>query len=113
SRSSPLSCYYLFYLFILLSPRPPKATLFPYTRSSDLYRAKTMTVDGRTFREGEDYLSIDGTSGTVYAGQLRSAPSDIIQGLLHGDRKSTRLNSSHSQISYAVFCLKKKTHHID
>ena len=54
------------------------------------YRAKTMTVDGRTFREGEDYLSIDGTSGTVYAGQLRSAPSDIIQGLLHGDKAAQK-----------------------
>src|SRR3989440_9865618 len=50
------------------------------------YRGKTMTVDGTTFREGEDYLSIDGTSGTVYAGQLRNAPSEIIQGLLHCDK---------------------------
>jgi pyruvate, orthophosphate dikinase len=49
------------------------------------YRAKTMAVNGAVFREGDDYLSIDGTSGTVYAGQLRSAPSEIIQGLLHGD----------------------------
>jgi len=54
------------------------------------YRAKTMTVDGTTFREGEDYLSIDGTSGTVYAGQLRSAPSEIIQGLLHGDKAARK-----------------------
>jgi pyruvate,orthophosphate dikinase len=54
------------------------------------YRAKTMTVDGTTFREGEDYLSIDGTSGTVYAGQLRSAPSEIIQGLLHGDKAAQK-----------------------
>jgi pyruvate,orthophosphate dikinase len=45
-----------------------------------------MTVDGTTFREGEDYLSIDGTSGTVYAGQLPNAPSEIIQGLLHRDK---------------------------
>jgi pyruvate,orthophosphate dikinase len=49
------------------------------------YRAKTMSVNGAVFREGDDYLSIDGTSGTVYAGQLLSAPSEIIQGLLHGD----------------------------
>src|SRR5437660_3181815 len=54
------------------------------------YRAKTMTVDGRTFSEGEDYLSIDGTSGTVYADQLRNAPSEIIQGLLHGDKIAQR-----------------------
>ena len=44
----------------------------------------TLTVGPRTFKEGE-YLSIDGTSGTVYAGQVKTAPSEIIQGLLHGD----------------------------
>src|SRR5438552_1813491 len=50
------------------------------------YRAKTMSVNGAIFREGENYLSIDGTSGTVYADRLRNAPSEIIQGLLHGDK---------------------------
>ena len=50
------------------------------------YRAKTMSVNGAIFREGENYLSIDGTSGTVYADQLLNAPSEIIQGLLHGDK---------------------------
>ena len=50
------------------------------------YRAKTMTVGKDVFREGEDYLSIDGTSGTVYAGQLPTAASEIIQGLLHGNK---------------------------
>jgi pyruvate, orthophosphate dikinase len=54
------------------------------------YRAKTMSVNGAVFREGNDYLSIDGTSGTVYAGQLRSAPSEVIQGLLHGDNIAQR-----------------------
>src|SRR6059036_4034438 len=50
------------------------------------YRAKTMSVNGAIFREGENYLSIDGTSGTVYADRLRNAPSEIIQGLLYGDK---------------------------
>jgi pyruvate,orthophosphate dikinase len=50
------------------------------------YRAKTMSVEGRAFREGEDYLSIDGTSGAVYAGQLPTEASKIIQGLLDGDK---------------------------
>src|SRR5213592_304991 len=54
------------------------------------YRAKTMSVNGAIFREGADYLSIDGTSGTVYADQLRNAPSEIIQGLLHGDKIAQR-----------------------
>src|SRR5213082_382706 len=54
------------------------------------YRAKTMSVNGAIFHEGENYLSIDGTSGTVYADQLRNAPSEIIQGLLHGDKIAQR-----------------------
>jgi pyruvate,orthophosphate dikinase len=49
------------------------------------YDKKTVTVAGQTFYEG-DYLSIDGTAGTVYAGQLKTAPSEIISGLLHGDK---------------------------
>ncbi|HJT79623.1 MAG TPA: pyruvate, phosphate dikinase [Chthoniobacterales bacterium] len=54
------------------------------------YRAKTMSVNGSVFREGDDYLSIDGTSGTVYAGQLPSAASEIIQGLLDDDKNAQR-----------------------
>src|SRR5690606_38320696 len=49
------------------------------------YDRKTVTVAGQTFNEG-DYLSIDGTSGTVYAGQIKTAPSEIISGLLNGDK---------------------------
>ncbi|HYT58534.1 MAG TPA: pyruvate, phosphate dikinase [Haliangiales bacterium] len=45
------------------------------------YQAKTLTASGQTFNEG-DYLSIDGTSGNVYAGQLKTAPSEVIQVLL-------------------------------
>ena len=54
------------------------------------YRAKTMTVGRTVYREGEDYLSIDGTSGTVYAGQLPTAPSEVVQGLLHGDKTAQK-----------------------
>jgi pyruvate, orthophosphate dikinase len=49
------------------------------------YEAKTATISGQVFNEG-DFLSIDGTSGTVYAGQIKTAPSEIIAGLLHGDK---------------------------
>jgi pyruvate,orthophosphate dikinase len=49
------------------------------------YDKKTVTVGGQTFKEG-DFLSIDGTSGTVYAGQLKTAPSEIIAGLINGDK---------------------------
>ncbi len=48
------------------------------------YDKQTVSVDGQTYKEG-DYLSIDGTSGTVYAGRIETAPSEIIAGLLHDD----------------------------
>ena len=49
------------------------------------YTAKTLTAGGQTFKEGVDYLSIDGTSGIIYAGEVKTAPSEVIQGLLHND----------------------------
>jgi pyruvate,orthophosphate dikinase len=49
------------------------------------YDKKTISVGGQTFKEG-DFLSIDGTSGIVYAGKLKTAPSEIISGLLNGDK---------------------------
>jgi pyruvate, orthophosphate dikinase len=70
------------------------------------YRAKTMTVDGTTFREGEDYLSIDGTSGTVYAGQLRNAPSEIIQGLLHRDKTARKSETYRNFTQLMDWCAK-------
>src|SRR5687767_2484204 len=53
------------------------------------YGSKTVSVDGQTFKEG-DFLSIDGTAGTVYAGQLATAPSEIITGMLHGDKAAQK-----------------------
>src|SRR2546430_17742782 len=78
--------------FFLMIRRPPRSTLFPYTT---LFRSAR--APGHP-REGPWDLA-DMDVGTV---PRRSA------GLRARDRKSTRLNSSHSQISYAVFCLKKK-----
>jgi pyruvate,orthophosphate dikinase len=49
------------------------------------YDKKTVTVEGQTYNEG-DFLSIDGTAGTVYAGQIKTAPSEIIAGLIGGDK---------------------------
>src|SRR2546430_13587590 len=72
--------------------RPPRSTLFPYTT---LFRS--LTVTGR--------LRLD--AGAVNA-VVRDGKSLLPIGVVEVDRKSTRLNSSHSQISYAVFCLKKK-----
>jgi pyruvate,orthophosphate dikinase len=49
------------------------------------YDKKSVTVGGKTINEG-DFLSIDGTAGTVYAGEIKTAPSEIIAGLIHGDK---------------------------
>src|SRR2546430_11360442 len=76
--------------------RPPRSTLFPYTtlfRSA--IRVGTVVTASDTFRA--DVGILDGRIVAV-AAEIEEPP----------DRKSTRLNSSHSQISYAVFCLKKK-----
>src|SRR5689334_24442186 len=82
--------------------RPPRSTLFPTRRSSDLH-----DVDPVRDLHRDRQLLLDQQDGDA---GLRD-PRDQLADLLHDqrrDRKSTRLNSSHSSISYAVFCLKKK-----
>jgi pyruvate,orthophosphate dikinase len=63
------------------------------------YDKKTASIAGQTFGEG-DFLSIDGTSGTVYAGQIKTAPSEIIAGLLHDDAqaKATEKFKNYAQL---------------
>jgi len=53
------------------------------------YDKKTVTISGQTFKEG-DYLSIDGTSGIVYGGQLKTSPSEIITGTINGDKAAQK-----------------------
>src|SRR4029079_19653249 len=53
------------------------------------YQARTVSVDGRTFKEG-DWMSIDGTAGKVFAGQVKTAPSEIVAGLLDGDEAAKK-----------------------
>src|SRR5690606_41621005 len=96
--------------FLLLRP-PPRSTLFPYTTlfRSFLYRAQVARQDMRElFRIGRRSLAIGVVvlSVCLVASQLLAAL--IPQPVVAQDRKSTRLNSSHVKISYAVFCLKKK-----
>src|SRR5256886_11787943 len=81
------SCYVLF--FFLMIRRPPRSTLFPYTT---LFRSLGRVAWRRAGEEQD------------VGGLARVRVPDLAA----VDRKSTRLNSSHSQISYAVFCLKKK-----
>src|SRR3712207_8750516 len=93
--------------------RPPRSTLFPYTtlfRSDGVRRPRRipMPVQLAEVEEGVDVEAIDRQHLAVLRlGIGRTAGGDERRGKV--DRKSTRLNSSHANISYAVFCLKKKT----
>src|SRR2546422_11655556 len=84
------------FFFFLMIRRPPRSTLFPYTT---LFRslAKLVTLEPEFFVRNR-------------TGDLMSRCTNDLNSvrMVLGDRKSTRLNSSHGYISYAVFCLKKK-----
>src|SRR5256886_11446460 len=88
--------YYYFFFFLMIR-RPPRSTLFPYTT---LFRSEVNALGWR-----QDLIAISESAASA----LRSGGASVESAAR--DRKSTRLNSSHSQISYAVFCLKKKKTH--
>src|SRR5688572_32445649 len=95
-----------------MTPRPPTSPLFPYTT---LFRSFVPLL---AFRDRELLGCGNGAGlvrerGRVLAGMARAPVSANPNDFEKQDRKSTRLNSSHSQISYAVFCLKKKNKNID
>src|SRR5437867_6418830 len=94
--------------FILIIPRPPRSTLFPYTT---LFRSEHLA--GRGQRKNGDRLGASRRGGVAKARRHHRPGAGGAQDrkpIAAGkrDRKSTRLNSSHRTISYAVFCLKKK-----
>src|SRR2546427_3780597 len=90
------------FFFFLMIRRPPRSTLFPYTT---LFRSSSSSV-GRQRPDGfGGHLARDLCREVGRRNVARLCPRPL------RDRKSTRLNSSHSQISYAVFCLKKKNRH--
>src|SRR2546427_8184820 len=87
--------------------RPPRSTLFPYTT---LFRSEEHTSELQA-EDGIRDLTVIGVQTCALdrkSTRLNSSHSQISYAVFCLDRKSTRLNSSHSQISYAVFCLKKK-----
>ena len=69
------------------------------------YNKKTVTVDGTTYSEG-DFLSIDGTAGTVYAGQIPTAPSEIVSGLVDGDKAAQATEKFKSYQQLMTWCAK-------
>src|SRR3989475_6658063 len=111
---STLFPYSILFFFFLMIRRPPRSTLFPYTT---LFRSRyTLEIPRAEVRMrlacawplliGLGTLALLATSHELLVPDRRIKLSRAaVRGL---DRKSTRLNSSHSQISYAVFCLKKK-----
>src|SRR5687768_18289731 len=91
-----MTSYCSIFFFFLMIRRPPRSTLFPYTT---LFRSQQFAAlpPSDESRHGERAV------GEAHRGVVEVALLQVIE-----DRKSTRLNSSHGYISYAVFCLKKK-----
>src|SRR5689334_24134996 len=103
-------------LFLLMIRRPPRSTLFPYTT---LFRSDgadeiagrsrgTPRIANRLLRRVRDFAEV--RADGVITRQVARDALELYE-VDEKDRKSTRLNSSHSSISYAVFCLKKKKYH--
>src|SRR5438132_11896234 len=93
SRTVVTILFFMFFFFFLIIRRPPRSTLFPYTT---------------LFRSGPSWRSprpVPPAPPPGQRGPCWTRPPTL-------DRKSTRLNSSHTVISYAVFCLKKKNKYI-
>src|SRR3712207_7607772 len=88
--------------------RPPRSTLFPYTT---LFRSKPEALVSRHAPEAEPRATLEAEPSAAERDGLHAVRSPLVGTFYRapapGDRKSTRLNSSHANISYAVFCLKK------
>src|SRR3712207_7844161 len=98
--------------FFLMIRRPPRSTLFPYTT---LFRSE---VDQRGHHrerdlDGRHHPAPGHPAADLEVGQALGLGLEAVGELARADRKSTRLNSSHANISYAVFCLKKKKYSVD
>src|SRR3712207_8958106 len=104
-------CAFINEIFFLMIRRPPRSTLFPYTtlfRSH--YSRSAFPALMEVMHSGRvDFVQVPYNAADVTVAQeVLPLAQDLGLGAI-ADRKSTRLNSSHANISYAVFCLKKKT----
>src|SRR5205807_10329681 len=107
--------FVFFFFFFLLTRRPPRSTLFPYTTLFRSVTAPTVLLDVKVWLKATLTVPVVVTGlltvmvwqpmVSVYVAPL---PEQPLASTAIRDRKSTRLNSSHLVISYAVFCLKKK-----
>src|SRR3712207_8565172 len=98
-----------FHFFFLMIRRPPRSTLFPYTT---LFRSNLLSATCQHFTPCVSLPEAPGLSETAHwypSCPQRGHLAMLCQVVIPLDRKSTRLNSSHANISYAVFCLKKNT----
>src|SRR3712207_9177901 len=96
----------VFFFFFLMLRQPPRSPLFPYTTPS-----RSSPVPAEFFAPVKAGTSVNAECGATSAtacDQRHHRPTERGRTRRLGDRKSTRLNSSHANISYAVFCLKKK-----
>src|SRR5690606_41893543 len=95
--------YYALHSFLLLMRPPPRSTLFPYTTLFRSFRRRIIEARRERAACGE---ACHRNSANRTLGSARDHHVGVVES--NEDRKSTRLNSSHVKISYAVFCLKKK-----
>src|SRR3712207_8177313 len=96
------------YDFVLMIRRPPRSTLFPYTT---LFRSTLAAQMVGSYGMGSHLVSYEAMNNGPHSPNIVAKVLSQDDG--RQDRKSTRLNSSHANISYAVFCLKKKKDDID
>src|SRR3712207_8196599 len=108
----------MFFFFIIIR-RPPKSTLFPYTplfRSQPSTGGNVGTLSGGKLTlngtAASDVITLTLAGSTLTAKRGTATQNFPLASVTSIDRKSTRLNSSHANISYAVFCLKKKKQYI-
>src|SRR5256885_3317905 len=98
---------HVLFFFFLMIRRPPRSTLFPYTT---LFRSDVKTAVKEKYGAAARQAAAGRRAACGPSAEAGCGCDPITSNLYGADRKSTRLNSSHLVISYAVFCLKKNMH---